>query len=112
VRLVRALDLIEEFAVVIRQLAHDLIFGGGGGSLVKSGNEVDFLANAEFVTTHISRTNKRIDPPPYPVPLKLPRPINVLRDLLQRWLRPRLAHLPEIEGLNRSRFGCFKYLLE
>jgi hypothetical protein len=55
VRLARALDLIEELAVVIRQLTHDLIFGGRGGSLVKSGNEVDFLANAEFVTTHISR---------------------------------------------------------
>src|ERR1700693_3073885 len=91
VRLARALDLIEELAVVIRQLAHDLIFGGGRGSLVKSGNEVDFLANAEFVITHTGRTNKRIDPPPYLVSLKLPRPINVLRCGLSRWLRLRAA---------------------
>src|SRR4029077_16254630 len=96
----------------IRQLAHDLIFGGGGGSLVKSGNEVDFLANAEFVTTHISRTNKRTDLPPYPVPLKLPRPINVLRGPLPRWLRPRLAHLKRPRGPNRPPFGRFKYLFE
>src|ERR1700680_4074209 len=65
VRLARALDLIEELAVVIRQLAHDLIFGGGRGSLGESGNGVDFLANAEFVTTHTGRTNKRIDRPSY-----------------------------------------------
>ena len=89
VRLARALDLIEELAVVIRQLAHDLIFGGGSGSLVKSGNEVDFLANAEFVcTTHTDREQQRIDPQPYLVPCKLPSPIKALRGLPRAWLRP------------------------
>src|ERR1700730_10582325 len=92
VRLARALDLIEELAVVIRQLAHDLIFGRGGGSLVKSGNEVDFLANAEFVCTHTSREQKRSDPSPYLVATKLPRSIKALACLVARWLKAPRRH--------------------
>jgi hypothetical protein len=55
---------------------------------VKSGNEVHFFTNAEFVRTHTSRANKRSDTSPYRVSSKLPRPINMLRGLLREWLNP------------------------
>src|SRR5262245_27544532 len=86
--LASALDLIEELAVVVRQLAHDLIFGGWGGSLVKSGNEVDFLANAEFMSTHTGRERIEIDAAPYRVPCKLPSFFKALDRLPRGWLRP------------------------
>ena len=54
-RLARALDLVEKLAIVIRELAHDLIFARGCGSLVKSGNEVDFVTDTKFVHTRTSR---------------------------------------------------------